>query len=140
MFSRILVAVDLAQPELTDRALRHVAELAKVSSGHVRLVYVRPFMIDAALAYLPTDFFEREETDSVAALKALVQPAGLDPARTSVASPTGDVYHLVLAAATEFEADLIAIGSRRPAMSTYLLGSNAVRIIRHATTSVLVVR
>jgi universal stress protein G len=140
MFSRILVAVDLAQPELADRALRQVVELVKAFSAEVRLVNVRPFMIDAALAYLPTDYFEREEKDALAALKAMVVPAGLDPARTSVTSPTGDIYQLVLAAAADFKADLIVVGSRKPGVSTYLLGSNAVRIIRHATSSVLVVR
>ena len=55
MFSRIVVAVDLAQPELAERALRHAAALAKAFSAEVRLVYVRPFMIDAALAYLPPE-------------------------------------------------------------------------------------
>ena len=37
-------------------------------------------------------------------------------------------------------ADLIIIGSHRPAMSTYLLGSNATTVVRHAGCSVLVVR
>ncbi len=140
MFSKIIVAVDLAQPELADRALRQAADLAKASTGEVRIVYVRPFMVDAALAYLPDDFFEKEEKESVAALKELVAPAGLPPERTSVTSPTGGVYDLVLAAAEQFGADLVVLGSRRPAMSTYLLGSNASRIVRHATCSVLVVR
>ena len=38
------------------------------------------------------------------------------------------------------DADLIVIGSHRPAMSTYLLGSNAKTVARHATCSVLIVR
>ena len=38
------------------------------------------------------------------------------------------------------DADLIVIGSHRPAMSTYLLGSNAKTIVRHAKCSVLVLR
>ena len=36
--------------------------------------------------------------------------------------------------------DLIVVGSHRPAMATYLLGSNASTIVRHAPCSVLVVR
>ena len=140
MFSRIVVAVDLSQPELTQHALSKCAELAKAGSAEVRLIYVRPFLIDAALAYLPPDFFEGEEQRAIDDLKAMVPTSGLDPARTSVVSPTGDVYHLVLDAAEAFKADLIVVGSRRPAMSTYLIGSNAARIVRHAKTSVLVVR
>ena len=36
--------------------------------------------------------------------------------------------------------DLIIIGSRRPSVKTYLLGSNAAAIVRHANISVMVVR
>ena len=36
--------------------------------------------------------------------------------------------------------DLIVVGSHRPSMATYLLGSNASTIVRHARSSVLVVR
>jgi nucleotide-binding universal stress UspA family protein len=32
------------------------------------------------------------------------------------------------------------IGSHRPSMAIYLIGSNAARIVRHAKCSVLVVR
>jgi nucleotide-binding universal stress UspA family protein len=52
----------------------------------------------------------------------------------------GAVYPEVLAEAEEWGADLIVIGSHRPTMATYLLGSNAKTIVRHAKCSVLVVR
>ena len=42
--------------------------------------------------------------------------------------------------AAEWRADLIVVGSHRPVMSDYLLGSNAKTIVRHAQCSVLVVR
>ena len=38
------------------------------------------------------------------------------------------------------EADLIVVGSHRPAMRDYLLGTNAARVVRHAHCSVLVAR
>jgi nucleotide-binding universal stress UspA family protein len=52
----------------------------------------------------------------------------------------GSVYHEVLDEADKAAADLIVIGSHRPSMSTYLLGSNATTVVRHAKVSVLVVR
>ena len=42
--------------------------------------------------------------------------------------------------ASDWNADLIVVGSHRPVMSDYLLGSNAKTIVRHAQCSVLVVR
>ncbi|MDH3475684.1 MAG: universal stress protein [Rhodospirillales bacterium] len=38
------------------------------------------------------------------------------------------------------KADLIITGSHKPNVSDYLLGSNAARVVRHASCSVFVVR
>jgi nucleotide-binding universal stress UspA family protein len=46
----------------------------------------------------------------------------------------------VIDEAKESAVDLIVVTSHRPQMSTYLLGSNAAKIVRHATCSVLVLR
>ena len=58
--------------------------------------------------------------------------------RSTVAS--GGVYHELLREASDWGADLIVVGSHRPVMSDYLLGSNAKTIVAHAQCSVLVVR
>jgi len=50
------------------------------------------------------------------------------------------IYAEILAVAEEANADLIVIGSHRPAMKDYLLGTNASRVMRHARCSVLVAR
>jgi nucleotide-binding universal stress UspA family protein len=52
----------------------------------------------------------------------------------------GGIYHELLQEAKGWNADLIVVGSHRPVMSDYLLGSNAKTIVRHAQCSVLVVR
>ena len=50
------------------------------------------------------------------------------------------IYAEVLGVAEEAEADLVVLGSHRPAMKVYLLGTNAARVVRHARCSVLVAR
>ena len=52
----------------------------------------------------------------------------------------GSIYVEILAEADDWGADLIVIGSHRPSMATYLIGSNAKTIVRHAKCSVLVIR
>jgi len=52
----------------------------------------------------------------------------------------GSIYEEIIAAADSCKADLIVIGSHRPALKDYLLGPNAARVVRHARQSVLVVR
>ena len=49
-------------------------------------------------------------------------------------------YDEVIATAKSLGAELIIVGSHKPDVSDYLLGSNAARIVRHADCSVLVVR
>ena len=58
----------------------------------------------------------------------------------STALRFGAIYSEVLAEAEAWGADLIVVGSHRPSMSTYLLGSNANTIVRHAKCAVLVAR
>jgi nucleotide-binding universal stress UspA family protein len=57
---------------------------------------------------------------------------------------TGDIFQVRLAEITTASLVaviyLIVVGSHRPTMATYLLGSNAKTIVRHAKCSVLVVR
>jgi nucleotide-binding universal stress UspA family protein len=60
--------------------------------------------------------------------------------RISTIVRIGAIYDEALTEAGEWNADLIVICSNRPTLATYLLGSNAAKIVRHATCSVLVVR
>ena len=50
------------------------------------------------------------------------------------------IYAVILVTAQEAGVDLIVVGSHRPAMKDYLLGTNAGRVVRHANCSVLVAR
>ena len=52
----------------------------------------------------------------------------------------GGVFAEVLAEADACHADLIVTGSHWPTLATYLIGSHATSIARHAHCSVLVVR
>lgn len=53
---------------------------------------------------------------------------------------TGTPKDQILKLADTIQADLIIIASHRPDMTTYLLGSNAAAVVRHAKCPVLVVR
>ena len=52
----------------------------------------------------------------------------------------GTIYHEIIKAAKEVGADAIVVGANRPALSDYLVGPNAARVVRHAPQSVLVIR
>ena len=90
--------------------------------------------------FAPADFDFKQREWAEAEIKVLTAKIDLPPERLSSTVRMGGVYPEILAEAESWGADLIVIGSHRPAMMTYLLGSNAKTVVRHAKCSVLVVR
>jgi nucleotide-binding universal stress UspA family protein len=140
MFRRILVAVDLADPAPSPKGLDQAVELAIQSGGDLRLVNVQPLLPATFMEYVPADFDEEQEKRAQTALDEIVAKLPLPKERVSAVVLSGGVYHELLRDAAGWRADLIVVGSHRPVMADYLLGSNARTIVRHAQCSVLVVR
>ena len=140
MFKRIVVPIDLAEIELAQPAIAQAVELAEASGGALRLVNVQPLLPATFMDYVPADFDAAQEERAAKALEELAAGVKLPKERVSHVVRVGGAYHEILAEARTWSADLIVVGSHRPVMSDYLLGSNAKTIVRHAHCSVLVVR
>lgn len=140
MFKSILVPVDLAEVEMARPAIDRAVALAKASEGTVRLVYVRSILPVTYMEFVPPTFDAAEQKESEEKLAEVAAGVGLPADRVSAVVRMGSVYHEVLDEAEKCGADLVVVGSHRPTMATYLLGSNASTIVRHAPCSVLVVR
>jgi universal stress protein F len=140
MFKKIVVPVDPSEVDFAKPALKAAADLAKQVDGEVHLVAVLPVMNGYVTELLPADYEEGLEKETEARVHALGTDAGIDPAKITVCLRSGSVYHEVIDEATAWGADAIIVCSHRPQMSTYLLGSNAAKIVRHAPCSVLVLR
>jgi nucleotide-binding universal stress UspA family protein len=140
MYKRIVLAVDLAEPAPTPKGLTQAVELAKTGGGELRLVNIQPVIPATFMEYVPVDFDVEQAKRAKEALDAILVSVDLPAERKSAATRAGGIYHELLEEASEWDADLIVVGSHRPVMSDYLLGSNAKTIVRHAQCSVLVVR
>jgi nucleotide-binding universal stress UspA family protein len=140
MFQKILVPVDLADPDFVKPALDTAVELARASGGAVRLINVIPMTPVMLAEYVPPDFDVQQRGSAEEALDTIAKDSGLDPAKVSTVVRQGGIYHEVLEEAQAIGADLIVMSSHRPAMRTYFLGSNAGHVVRYAKCSVLVVR
>ena len=141
MYRKILVPVDLGEDDMTRLALDAALPLAKIEgAGELRLVNVQPLVPIAFVDYIPPNFDDEMRESAEKALAELCGKLDLPRDRASCVVRFGAVYPEVLAEAEDWGADLIVIGSHRPTMATYLLGSNAKTIVRHAKCSVLVVR
>ncbi|CAI0716763.1 TPA: universal stress protein [Serratia fonticola] len=142
MYKTILVPVDLAEDVLTEHALEHVEYLAKMSGAKVHFFHALPDASAFVTAYSfgIKEFENQAEVKAVEGLKKLMAGIDLPLERLSYTISFGSPRDEVLQLADEISADLIVIGSRRPSVKTYLLGSNAAAIVRHAKISVMVVR
>jgi nucleotide-binding universal stress UspA family protein len=140
MFKRILVPVDLTEPDFAKPAIDTAVEMARASGGVVRVVNVLPMTPVMLAEYVPADFDTQQRQSAEEALAVLAKESGLEAARFSTVVRQGGIYHEVLEEAKLLPADLIVMSSHRPAMKTYFLGSNAGHVVRYAKCSVLVVR
>ncbi|MCZ7658297.1 MAG: universal stress protein [Xanthobacteraceae bacterium] len=140
MYKRILVPIDLADPEFAKPAVASAVSLAKSSGGAVRLINVIALTPVMLAEYVPPDFDVQQKGSAEEALAIVARESGLPADRISSVVRQGGVYHEVLEEAQSFGADLIVMSSHRPAMKTYFLGSNAGHMVRYAKCSVLVVR
>lgn len=139
MFKSILVPVDLSETARNETVIRQAGELARQHGAAVRFVAVLAPVQPSVAAYLPAGAHQRAVDDVSSELKKLVEASGLGD-KASYAVREGVVYHEILTDAEENKIDLIVMGSHRPEMATYLFGSNAAHVVRHAECSVLVLR
>jgi nucleotide-binding universal stress UspA family protein len=140
MYKKIVLAVDLADSPSAPKGLAQALELAKTGGGELRLVNVQPVVPATFMEYVPADFDVEQSKRAEEQLNVILAEIDLPAGRKSAAARAGGIYHELLEEASDWNADLIVVGSHRPVMSDYLLGSNAKTIVRHAQCSVLVVR
>jgi nucleotide-binding universal stress UspA family protein len=140
MYKRILVPVDLADPNLAKPALESAIMIAKAYDGTIRLVNVLPLTPVMLAEYVPPDFEVQQRQSAEEALAIIAKEVALEPGRVSTAVRQGGIYHEILDEAKQINADLIVMSSHRTGVRTYFLGSEAGHVVRYATCSVLVVR
>lgn len=146
MFKRILVPVDGSAP--STHALAIAAGLAKANAGQLRLVH----MLDQSALFAVPDpmggatgqLFEslrQGARDALEAARAAARAAGVEADTLLLAEPGTRLGEAVAAAATQWQADLIVVGTHgRSGPSRLLLGSGAEQVIRLAPVPVLVTR
>lgn len=141
MYRDILITVDLGDEASWKQALPTAVEYARAFGSRLHVMTVVPdFGMSIVGSFFPEDYEEKAMARADERLHAFVRehvPEGL-PVQHIVGH--GTIYGEILRVADEIDADLIVMGSHRPELKDYLLGPNAARVVRHADTSVLVVR
>jgi nucleotide-binding universal stress UspA family protein len=140
MFKKLLVPVDLSDLPMMKASLDAARALATGWNAELRLMHVMPYMPASYLEYVPADFDQNEKLRVAGELAVIGKELGLPPERVTTVVRQGGVYHEVLDEAAASLCDLIVVSSHWPTLVTYLTGSHATNIVRHASCSVLVLR
>jgi nucleotide-binding universal stress UspA family protein len=140
MYKKILVPVDLGDPNLAKPALQTAVMMANATGGDLRLINVLAVTPAMLAEYVPADFEAQQRRSAEEALGIIVGEVGLGSERLSAVVRQGGTYQEILEEAKDFQADLIVMSSHRVGVRTYFLGSVAGHVVRYANCSVLVVR
>jgi nucleotide-binding universal stress UspA family protein len=134
MYKKILVALSL-EHGYGERAIK-VARKLRAENGEIIAVHVFEPVNSSVSVYLP-----KEHVKSVRKLAKddIVRKIGVEKDVEAVVL-TGHSGRIITDYAEEIGADCIIVGSHKPGLQDYFLGSTASRIVRHAPCSVHVLR
>ena len=141
MFRKILLPIDVAEPEIAKEAIEAATALAKAFDSQLRLIHVTsPVVVASPMAVIPQAVYDELGVYEKSELQRLAALIDLPKATISTVVRIGAVYPELLSEAEDWGADLIVVGAHKRSMATYLLGSSAAAIVRHAACTVMVVR
>lgn len=140
MYKTILAAIDLEYGEHTQQILALAKKLAGAFEADVCLVSVVPAGPAIVSQYLDKSYEGMASGETEQKLQALAAELTAAGVKATTLVRFGTVYEEILAAAESVDADLIIVGSQKPDATAFLLGTNAARVVRHATCSVTVIR
>ncbi len=136
MFSNILVPIDIAHAGYGEKALQAAKEIAN-SGSKITLLTILPSIPPYVASELPQDFELNSSKIAEEKLTTLLQQSN---STASLVIKHGNPYHTILDIAEDIKADCIIISSHKPGWESYLLGSVAAKVVRHASCSVMVLR
>lgn len=144
MYSSILVPIDISEKDLTKLVIPYVQAHAVINIAKVHFLTVipsYPYYSTLGLAYAveASDMKELQQ-EVLSKLGEIVKQFKIPEDKIKIHVTSGSPKDQILKLADMVDADLIIIASHRPDISTYLLGSNAAAVVRHAKCPVLVVR
>lgn len=141
MYQHILLPLDLNHLDESKQAIAFVTALAKSYGAKITaMTSVPDFGMSIVGSYFPKDFEKQACVEAEAQLEQAVAGAFDQDLTVARIVGHGKAYKEINRIAEEQSCDLIVVTSGHRHVDDYLLGSNAARVVRHARTSVHVIR
>jgi len=141
MFNQILIPIDLAHEEQLPRLILAARKLLNTPQGRINLLYVDQSLIhNGSYPLLNEDTIKQHRVVSQYRMKSLLSQFVPENQQGRCVSRQGTVYDQILEESTKLKPDAIVMMASTPGLSNYFLGSNAEKVVRHASCSVFVIR
>lgn len=140
MYSNILIPLDLSHKEQVVELAQIATALAAGSPARINLLYVdQSFVHRAGDPQFDKALHEGHRNEALKEMEDLLVNL---PENTVVNTlyRDGTAHDQILETAGQLGVDVIVMMARKPGISSYFIGSNAERVVRHAPCSVFIVR
>lgn len=141
MFRKILLSVDLNDPEGSRKPAEAARRMAEMCGAELHVVNVVPdYGMAMVGSFFGSDQAKRAVQEARDAMTGWAAEALPDVPAARLHVLKGTIYDRILHLSDEIGADAIVVGAHRPELEDYLVGPNSARVVRHAHQSVLVIR
>lgn len=141
MFKKILIPVDIAHKEQAERLINVAVLLGGAQPIEINLLYVDQSLVhQGSYPHLDNDIYASHRDAAEQQMQELLNSYLPDSATGLCHSRKGTAHDQILEAATSLSVDAIVMMARKPGISSYFIGSNAERVVRHGECSVFVIR
>ncbi|MDN5789159.1 universal stress protein [Pseudorhodobacter sp.] len=142
MYNSILLTVDLSDPASWQRAMPEAVKTCQTTGAKLHVLAVIPtFGMPLVEGFFPDDFQKNAMAKTKTELAALLKAEVPSSVTTEAHTRYGKVHEEILTAIKTMGIDLVVMASPPPdRLRDFLVGSNADRVVRRSTVSILVVR
>lgn len=135
MYKKVLIPVDLDHEELVPPKLE-IARRLLAPGGKITMITV----LESVPGYVSEFVMDRPENHLTQKVGEALRKLGDGAEDIDIHVCTGKPGVEIAQYASDSGAELIIVGSHRPGLRDYFLGSTAARVVRRAPCSVLVAR
>ncbi|MDV7341206.1 universal stress protein [Terasakiella sp. A23] len=137
---KVLLPIDLSHPNQVHCLLDSVVGLTCDQEIEIYMLYVDQSLVHrAGYPHLDEKNFEDHSDKAVQQIETFF--SYLPKRITGIALCREGVAHdTIVEVATELNVDAVILMAQKPGLSSYFIGSNAERVVRHSPCSVFVIR
>ncbi|RVU32236.1 universal stress protein [Neptunomonas marina] len=141
MYNNILIPIDLEHVEMFPRAVEVAIQLFGNEKGKIHSLYVDSTKIHSiSFTQVDNEVASQMRKEMKKRVRRVFEEHVPEEMQGSCHIRNGVVYDEILEEESRLQPDVILVAAGKPGVASYLLGSNAEKVLRHAQGNVFVIR